>query len=197
MLADFLKSCKDAMPHVKGLEILNDCEENQRLIQKLPDWTASIWNRQVTQCLHNKKDFPSFKEFSEFVSIEAEIACNPITSLHALRSSDSNMNKRQYQETAIVHHTQAATDGDHQSCTLCQDGMHQLQDCSKFTAMSLGARQNFIKEKGHCYGCLQRGHVVKNCDHRHFCDVCRARHPTCLHNFNYGTETPRPFSGTE
>ncbi|KAK0147947.1 hypothetical protein N1851_012313 [Merluccius polli] len=35
--ADFLHSCLEAMPYVKGLNILNDCEENQKLVQKLPD----------------------------------------------------------------------------------------------------------------------------------------------------------------
>lgn len=36
--ADFLKGCAEAMPHVKGLAILNDCEENHKLLKKLPDW---------------------------------------------------------------------------------------------------------------------------------------------------------------
>ncbi|XP_070564486.1 uncharacterized protein [Ptychodera flava] len=35
--ADFLRACKDAIPHVPGLKILNDCAENQRLLMKLPD----------------------------------------------------------------------------------------------------------------------------------------------------------------
>lgn len=39
------------MPHVKGLQILNDYQENQKLVSKLPDWAASRWNRQVTQAL--------------------------------------------------------------------------------------------------------------------------------------------------
>ncbi len=36
--ADFLQGCVEAIPHVKGLTILNDCEENQRLVNKLPEW---------------------------------------------------------------------------------------------------------------------------------------------------------------
>ncbi|KAG1927218.1 hypothetical protein F2P79_024407 [Pimephales promelas] len=49
--SDFLYACLQAIPHVKGLEILNDCEENQKLVQKLPDWAAARWNRQVTTAL--------------------------------------------------------------------------------------------------------------------------------------------------
>ncbi|XP_036066938.1 GRB10-interacting GYF protein 2-like [Oryzias melastigma] len=36
--SDFLNACQDAMSHVKSLEILNDCEENKKLIQKLPNY---------------------------------------------------------------------------------------------------------------------------------------------------------------
>lgn len=75
------------MAHVANLQILNDCEENQRLVQKLPEWAASRWNRQVTQTLRDHKDFPDFKAFAAFVSLEAEIGCNPVTSSYALKFS--------------------------------------------------------------------------------------------------------------
>lgn len=39
--SDFLNACLQATPHVKGLEILSDCEENQKLLQKVPDWLES------------------------------------------------------------------------------------------------------------------------------------------------------------
>lgn len=84
--ADFINACLLAIPHVKGLEILNDCEQNQKLTQKLPDWAAARWNRQVTKAQLDGKDFPSFSDFAEFLLLEAEVACNPVTSIHALRS---------------------------------------------------------------------------------------------------------------
>ncbi|CAJ1066523.1 uncharacterized protein LOC119799356 [Xyrichtys novacula] len=77
--SDFLNACQDAMWHVKSLEILNDCEENRKLVQKLPDWMAASWNRKATEVLNKSQEFPSFKEFATFMAMEAEIACNPIT----------------------------------------------------------------------------------------------------------------------
>ncbi|KAI2643117.1 Cortactin-binding protein 2 [Labeo rohita] len=74
--SDFLNACQGAMSHVKGLQILNDYQENQKLVQKLPDWAISRWNRQVTQSLIDDHEYPTFKEFAMFVSTEAEIACN-------------------------------------------------------------------------------------------------------------------------
>ncbi|KAI2667077.1 FHA domain-containing protein PS1 [Labeo rohita] len=46
--SDFLTACSNAMPHIKRLQVLNDCEENQKMLQKLPDWLTSHWNRHET-----------------------------------------------------------------------------------------------------------------------------------------------------
>lgn len=199
--SDFLNACQDAMPYVKGLDILNDWEENRKLVHKLPDWAALSWNRQVTQSLNENQEFPSFKEFARFTSNEAEIACNPITSFHALRSLDSITEKRNLRDVkknkASVFTTQTVTDNENHksvqrkaktSCILCQDNKHQLHACSKFTEMALVERRNYIKEKKLCYGCLKPGHSVRNCLHRHFCDHCKGKHPTALHDDNYKRE---------
>ena len=82
---DFLQACDSAMPHVKGLQILNDCEQNQKMLAKLPEWVTSRWNRHVTEQLDKAEDYPSFKEFASFISKEARIACNPVSSLYALK----------------------------------------------------------------------------------------------------------------
>lgn len=81
--SDFLISCKNAMPHVQGLRVLGDCEENQKLLLKLPDWATTRWNRYVTKELDEGKPYPGFKEFSDFLAEEARIACNPVSSLYA------------------------------------------------------------------------------------------------------------------
>ncbi|KAL7882591.1 hypothetical protein SRHO_G00002490 [Serrasalmus rhombeus] len=86
--SDFLVSCKNAMPHISGLKVLDDCEENQKLLQKLPDWATARWNRLVTKELDDGKPYPSFEVFSNFLSEEARIACNPVSSLHALKRTE-------------------------------------------------------------------------------------------------------------
>lgn len=196
--SDFLNACLQAMPHVKGLEILSDCEENQKLTQKVPDWVASRWNRQVTIALMEGKEFPIFEDFTKFVSREAEIACNPVTSLHALHSADSSHDKRSTKETkgnkANVFSTQIAVNNDKQissngkprpPCMLCEDNSHQLHKCPNFMRKSLEDRRRYVKDNRLCYGCVKQGHSAKECRHRHTCDECKGRHPTCLHDENY------------
>lgn len=55
--ADFLSSCNDAIQQVKGLEILNDCEENRKLVSKLPNWLKRSWNRVVSTSLKSNVCF--------------------------------------------------------------------------------------------------------------------------------------------
>lgn len=61
--ADFLQGCVEAIPHVKGLGILNDCEGNHKLLKKLPEWMMRRWSRIVVE-LDRSGDYPSFVHFS-------------------------------------------------------------------------------------------------------------------------------------
>ena len=91
--ADFLRACNNAVTQVPGLGILSDCKENQRLTTKLLEWLASRWNCIVTRALEEDTQYPTFVEFVKFVSTEARIACNPITSFGALKISDPENQK--------------------------------------------------------------------------------------------------------
>lgn len=141
------------MPHVKGLQILNDCEENLKLVRKLPDWAAFCWNRKVTETLNSSQDFPSFQELTTFMSMEAEIACNPITSFHALHSSEQTIEDHNLRDQrgnrASVFSTQAATSGVNQRppCVFCQDSKHQIHACPNFISKSLDERREYVKER--------------------------------------------------
>ena len=199
--ADFANACLLAMPHVKGLEILNDCEENQKLIKKLPDWAAARWNRQVTKALMEGKEFPSFKDFAAFLLLEAEVACNPVTSIYALRASESNCDignpKDVKRDKASVFSVETDVHNDKQistktnvpsSCLLCHN-THQLHKCPNLMKRSLEDRRAYIKDNKLCYGCLKHGHMAKDCRRRLTCDICAKRHPSCLHDDSYGKVT--------
>ncbi|XP_038157348.1 uncharacterized protein LOC119794073 [Cyprinodon tularosa] len=196
--ADFIQTCNEAMPHIEGLDILNDCEENQKLVQKLPNWAAARWNRQATQHMKESGKFPSLKHFAEFMSSEAEIVCNPITSFQALHSTDfTRITSKSYQKekrpTSSVLHTQVVTERENTKqrsnvtslCMLCQNNGHKLQNCPQFKGKSLLERRKYIKDNRLCYGCLKAGHSAKDCRYRLVCEVCKKKHPTCLHDFNY------------
>lgn len=43
-LREFVHICEAAMVHIKALEILNDCNENRKILSKLVDWLTAKWN---------------------------------------------------------------------------------------------------------------------------------------------------------
>jgi len=101
--SDFLEHCKTAMEEVKYLNILNDPDENQKMLKKLPSYLVTRWSHIVDKWIEgedyeeNNDDrehtpvnasYPPFAEFCKFLKKEARIACNPITSPRALKGGD-------------------------------------------------------------------------------------------------------------
>ena len=91
--SDFLLHCQSAMKEIKYLKALNDPEENQKMLRKLPCHLAERWTREVDRWLNKEEQVPSgvsarstssaayppFSAFCEFLKKEARIACNPVT----------------------------------------------------------------------------------------------------------------------
>ena len=75
------------METTSGLQILNDCHKNRKLLSKLPDLLVTKWNRIVSGHKQEKGEISSFKLFVEFVSKESRIAMDPVTTVHSLKES--------------------------------------------------------------------------------------------------------------
>ncbi|KAL6472372.1 hypothetical protein MHYP_G00185600 [Metynnis hypsauchen] len=188
--ADFLRGCQAAMSHIKSLEVLNDCSENQRILSKLPDWLTARWNRKVMEFEEATQDFPSFHAFVEFVSREAKIACNPMTSLHALKSGDAERARpskvRNVGAKVLASASEEKPDvegqrGNAKGCMFCEKTNHSIQTCRKLIEKPIKERVKYVQTKKLCFACLRPGHHSKSCEKRSVCNVCTGRHPTCLH----------------
>lgn len=191
---DFLQQCQIAMHTISSLSVLDDDRENRKLLTKLPDWMVSRWGRIVARWKEEKSLFPPFKEFIEFVTKEATIACDPVTSLQSLKEvsdgqKSSKMPNRQEKgyrgsRTFLAEVTEKDKKPPEQtpkiSCTFC-NRPHELDDCRAFLNKSLAERKTFIKEKRLCFASLQGGHISKRCKHRKKCKTCSKFHPTSLH----------------
>ncbi|KAJ8245665.1 hypothetical protein GJAV_G00273150 [Gymnothorax javanicus] len=139
--ADLLKGCAEGMPHVKGPAILNDCEENHKLLKKLPDWIVCRWSRIVVDELDASGDYPSFFHFTDFMQKEAWIVCNPIASPFLMNSkamddrlpkkADTlNMSTQSNNSSAVVHRT--TNFKPKPPCPVCEDEMHGITKCPTF-----------------------------------------------------------------
>lgn len=185
---DFLQGCVEAIPHVKGLAILNDCEE--KLLKKLPEWIVRKWNRVVVEELDASGDYPSFKHFTEFMQKETRIACHPITSPLFVnpKNPDERVPKRAKPLSTRTDvkdfsskRLETCSSKSKVSCFVCKDEKHSIGLCPTFAERTIEDKKTFIQENHLCFGCLRKGHIVKDCKRRHKCGTCGRNHPTCLH----------------
>lgn len=183
--ADFLKGCAEAMPHVKGLAILNDCEENHKLLKKLPDWIVRKWSRIAVEELDASGEYPAFKRFTDFVLKEARIACNPIASplfLNSRAPDEKPPKKAKAFSTSAQFKENVSFPRPKLPCLSCKEESHGIAKCPVFAAKPMSDKKTFIHENHLCFGCLRKGHITKDCRTKHICGVCGRRHPTCLHD---------------
>ncbi|KAG7518954.1 hypothetical protein JOB18_048112 [Solea senegalensis] len=59
---DFLHS-EAAMTHITTLEILNYCNENRKILSKLPDWLMARQNQKSVEIEEQNGHFPTFSQF--------------------------------------------------------------------------------------------------------------------------------------
>ena len=181
--ADFLKSCEAAMPQIKTLDVFNDCNESQRILLKLPDWLVSSWNRKAMEARRATSEYPPFKVFVDFLSKEADLACDPISSIQALKSIESEKPKQLRSQTIQAKTLSTnTTQSNISSCVFCKGTGHVLAKCRKFIERTIQDRVKFVQAERLCFGCLKTGHHSKTCENKGTCQICQKRHPTCLHD---------------
>lgn len=171
--ANFLKGCVEAMPHVKGLAILNDFEENHKLLKKLPEWIVRKWSRIAVEQLDASGAYPDFKCFTEFVLKEARIACNPIASPYLLnsRAADEKFPKKakslstsaQSKPQTVKLSESVSLTRQRLPCLICKDELHGIAKCPVFAAKPMVDKKSFIHQNHLCFGCLPKGHITKDC----------------------------------
>ena len=219
--SDFLQHCNTAMHSIKYLGVLNDPEENQRMLKKLPSYLVSRWSRIVDKCIGEEQTdklnleevpchareatYPSFAEFCQFLATEARIACNPVTSLRAIKDEDlkgkthSGLRRSKGPGlSSLATGVNEAAGGSEKGkeekrnrqtlCLFCKVS-HDLENCDKFLRLPLNERREFVLAKRLCWGCLKWGHVNKDCRRKKACKTCNGPHPSALHDETWKTPT--------
>ena len=133
---------------------------------------------------------------------EARVACNPISSLYALKGTETSGTEepktgerrkanrsRGTTLTTASNEVEKANESQLPSkpafqpkpCLYCKSTDHHISRCPSFASKSLDDRKKFVQEDRLCFGCLKNGHLSKDCRRRHTCNKCKGRHPTMLH----------------
>ena len=205
--ADFLAQCQVAMSSISGLNILNDERESRKLLRKLPEWVVNRWSRKVASHRKEFGAYPDFVCFVNFIQQEADIACDPITSVYSLNQNEFKGRKSTDARTLSTNtsaetpektpektpeetkvHTTTTSEV---KCVLCSKS-HILDNCYKFQAMSSEEKKQLIMKRALCFGCLTYGHRSRDCRRRMTCKKCSSKHPTSLHDVQPESKTTNP-----
>ena len=199
--SDFLVQCQKLMEKIGSLRVLNDDHENRKLVSKLPKWASNRWSRLAFNWKEQNEVFPPFSEFVKFVVKEADIVCDPVLSSPPPKEEDSGRTisdrnndkkprfpRRPRDANAFTTSSNEERYGTAESkpplavksCFYCKKP-HDLDACPEFVKKTVSERKEFASAKGLCFGCLQHGHLSKDCKERKKCRVCKRQHPTPFH----------------
>ena len=196
---DFLKSCQTATESISLS--LDSIDDNKRILDKLPNDIVNRWNRIVdTRIYEDRRPFPTFKEFVQFLTPEirirnsilkkkldeTEVVKQKATNRGAIRSFKSSINEVSKDSQAkpnAVKEVVRSTPSRQEYCVMCKEN-HNLVNCPRFKGMSLNDRHGVVKRHGLCRGCLVFGHMKHTYHCKLICSVCSGMHPTLLHDYS-------------
>ena len=202
-LADFLEQCQMVANSTHELKMFDSVSETDMIPRKLPRYLSDRWSRIVDRWIHEPEQgkepqYPPFSQFVSFLSREARISSGPVTSRS--REEDRRRPPAQREKNARVLFT--AAPGNHgqdgklpqqNHCAICKED-HPMDRCTAFIKMTLRERQDLVRQRGLCGGCLRRGHRWKECRRRQRCEKCERLHPTLLHDHNFSQKHSRTAS---
>ncbi len=141
------------MVHIKALEILNDYNENRKILSKLPEWLTVRWNCKVIEIEEGINQFPSFSQFVKFLTRGAEIACNPVTSLQALKLGEvENPKFQKHQNFVAKTLTTSTSEKPVITCIFCRKTGHIVHKCNKLMDKSVSDKIKFVQAEKLCFG---------------------------------------------
>ena len=191
---DFLRQCETAMTSISALSMLDDEHENIEVAKKLPLWLGRKWAAKVAVHREEEGRYPRFSTFVEFMSHEDMVANDPVTL--ALQGNDSKENKRPGGKGAsfAVEGTKTVTENKSLVCVVC-GGRHSIFNCDSFKNRRYNERLQFVRENYLCFGCLNRGHQLRECRNPVYCTICNGEHPSPLHKSDVPTTSATTCAG--
>ena len=193
--ADFLDHIQSSRSSVKGLNSLDEKEQNEFMSQKLPHDIKLKWVEIINHKKLMQAGYPSFSDFVEFVQVQADTYMNPI-----MKRGDGKNNQKQNTESKSANQHKPANKSYHTStsdvqapkgpyCYLCQDNSHSTPNCGALAKKNYKEKMEFVSTNKLCYRCAKHKGLAKNCRSNPICEVCGKGHATILHNSDYRANT--------
>ena len=202
----FLRGCCNATENIMYMKELDFPSNMRNIVLKLPYKFRERWRNTACDLRERRGQRALFSDLVSFIERQVRIVSDPLFgNIHESQpvTSSKSFPPKQIRETRRHKGSSFATSvtamegkaktawrekkesssstSTHQGCLFCKGSGHSLDKCSQFKGKIHRDKINFIKEKGICFGCLQMGHISKDCRSRLECNVCSQRHPGILH----------------
>ncbi|XP_071832390.1 uncharacterized protein [Apostichopus japonicus] len=203
--AIFLINCCNVQQGNPEMDSMNGYEFLRILAQKLPTALQQQWINQMGRFRDVEMRSPTLQDFEQFVGQHSRNENDPRIAGLGYQNKMKDWktpqkypkvvtSKRAFAATVKTNEDDKAFKGKNEKmenkakispCLYCgPNTYHTLLDCRKFGSLDLQAKSDVCMKKGLCFGCLNPGHLKRNCPNPEWakCEKCSKSHPTILHD---------------
>ncbi|XP_053406602.1 uncharacterized protein LOC128559321 [Mercenaria mercenaria] len=197
-LALEMRKCEITLSQLGFKSDIDNTDNLRRIVRRLPMHVRGKWV-DIAHSITESGREPGFSDLVKFVEEKARIA----TSLYGLdlanekshgkivedRTFKSKPSPAPRRNNAVSFATNSAVNNPmykpSRKCYCCSGSCKDLASCTKFTAMNLNDREQFVKKNRLCFNCLKGKHFSNVCRKPTGCNVteCKSRHHFLLHSW--------------
>lgn len=175
----------------KGLDALGNGADHRDhwlifiLVSKLDDESKKQWALESAT-----KDSPTLEEFFKFLLTRSDCLESICSSSKAQsqRNSKSNFHVHSKPSSSKSFVTSTPSQSENSSCVYCNNGSHNLYECSSLKSLPVEKRRDFIRDDRRCFNCLGKSHSVYHCKSKSRCQKCGRKHHTLVHGLSTESE---------
>ena len=205
-LADLCADVACQMAHLPGLACLNYPIAIRPIVERLPAYLRSKWEKEIVDYAGNHNDaYPTFHEFSAMIQSQARKKNHPNVSAGVITANSNRVSRHREEskgrplpepepELGRVLRTDTTPDSGRvpekeatrprsiKHCIYHNSAGHEITECKAFSEMTVGEREDWIFEERLCFRCLSPDHVASACKESIKCSICGSeRHSDLLH----------------
>jgi hypothetical protein len=197
-LALEMRKCEITLSQLGFNSDINNTDNLRRIVRRLPMHVRRRWV-DISHSITQSGREPVFSDLVKFVEERAHVA----TSLYGLDlanekgcgksaegstfKSKPNSATRKNSVTSFATNSAVSTPmyKPPRKCYCCSGSCVDLASCTKFTAMNLNDRVQFVKKNKLCFNCLKGNHFSNVCRKQAGCNVteCKSKHHFLLHRW--------------
>ena len=170
---------------------INANENLRKIITRLPDNLIERW-RAIASELREKGQTPSVRHISDFVRKRVKAEFDPdFGDINRVSRNERSHNKGVFSAQRDQAKAQL-------KCFVCQNENHKVPECPKMIQATIEERLQLARKARLCFGCLKRGHPIKECRSKKNCDkdpACTFSHHPLLHSDPEPAFPATPASG--